>query len=60
MNIETWQWVELTGYGDLPPPRDFAAGASVGNDSSCVCLTKQGKTFPASRGVLMSVLAFRS
>jgi hypothetical protein len=29
MNIEIWQWVELTSYGDLPPPRDFAAGASV-------------------------------
>lgn len=31
LDTETWQWVELTGYGDLPPPRDFAAGASVGN-----------------------------
>lgn len=31
MDKETWQWVELSGYGDLPPPRDFSAGASVGN-----------------------------
>lgn len=31
LDTETWQWVELTGYGDLPPARDFAAGASVGN-----------------------------
>jgi len=28
---ETWQWVELSGYGDLPPARDFAGGASISN-----------------------------
>lgn len=31
LDTDTWEWVELSGYGDLPPPRDFAAGASVGN-----------------------------
>ncbi|XP_057852599.2 protein GLUTELIN PRECURSOR ACCUMULATION 3 isoform X1 [Cryptomeria japonica] len=31
LDTDNWQWTELSGYGDLPPPRDFAAGASVGN-----------------------------
>ncbi|GAU23548.1 hypothetical protein TSUD_40260 [Trifolium subterraneum] len=26
-----WQWSELTGFGDLPSPRDFAAASSIGN-----------------------------
>jgi hypothetical protein len=28
---ETWQWAELSGYGDLPPAREFAAGVSASN-----------------------------
>ncbi|KAJ7531669.1 hypothetical protein O6H91_14G053500 [Diphasiastrum complanatum] len=31
LDTDTWQWAELSGYGELPPARDFAAGASVGN-----------------------------
>ncbi|KAG6550536.1 hypothetical protein Mapa_007905 [Marchantia paleacea] len=31
LDTDTWQWAELSGYGELPPPREFAAGASVGN-----------------------------
>lgn len=31
LDTDIWQWTELSGYGDLPPPRDFAAGAAVGN-----------------------------
>ncbi|KAK6933505.1 hypothetical protein RJ641_036399 [Dillenia turbinata] len=26
-----WQWSELTSFGDLPSPRDFAAASSIGN-----------------------------
>lgn len=28
---DIWQWSELTGFGDLPSPRDFAAASSIGN-----------------------------
>ncbi|CAM6115349.1 unnamed protein product [Calypogeia fissa] len=31
LDTDTWQWAELSGYGDLPPAREFAAGVSVGN-----------------------------
>jgi len=30
-NQDIWQWSELTGFGDLPSPRDFAAASSIGN-----------------------------
>lgn len=29
--LDIWQWSELTSFGDLPSPRDFAAAASIGN-----------------------------
>jgi hypothetical protein len=38
LHPDTWEWVELSGYGDLPPPRDFAAGASVGNGKLVMCV----------------------
>lgn len=28
---DTWQWSELTSFGDLPSPRDFAAASAIGN-----------------------------
>lgn len=28
---DIWQWSELTSYGDLPSPRDFAAASAIGN-----------------------------
>uniref|UniRef100_A0A0D6QRX5 Uncharacterized protein n=1 Tax=Araucaria cunninghamii TaxID=56994 RepID=A0A0D6QRX5_ARACU len=31
LDTDIWQWTELSSYGDLPPARDFAAGAAVGN-----------------------------
>lgn len=31
LDTDIWQWAELTGYGDVPSARDFAAGASIGN-----------------------------
>lgn len=31
LDTEIWQWSELTGLGDLPSPRDFAAASSIGN-----------------------------
>ncbi|CAK7325303.1 unnamed protein product [Dovyalis caffra] len=30
LDTEIWQWSELTGFGDLPSPRDFAAASSIG------------------------------
>jgi hypothetical protein len=28
---DIWQWSELTSFGDLPTPRDFAAAAAIGS-----------------------------
>ena len=28
---DIWQWSELTSFGDLPSPRDFAAASAIGN-----------------------------
>lgn len=35
---DIWQWSELTGFGDLPPARDFAAGAPIGNQKIVMCV----------------------
>eukprot|EP00850_Spirogloea_muscicola_P010682 SM000063S20072 [mRNA] locus=s63:645048:649445:- [translate_table: standard] len=35
LDTDTWQWVELEGYGELPSPRDFAAGCTM-NDGKLV------------------------
>ena len=29
--VDIWQWSELTSFGDLPSPRDFAAASAIGN-----------------------------
>ncbi|KAJ8756312.1 hypothetical protein K2173_025124 [Erythroxylum novogranatense] len=31
LDTDIWQWSELTSFGDLPSPRDFAAASSIGN-----------------------------
>ncbi|KAK1309804.1 hypothetical protein QJS10_CPA08g01560 [Acorus calamus] len=31
LDTDIWQWSELTSYGDLPSPRDFAAASAIGN-----------------------------
>uniref|UniRef100_A0A1D1YMC3 RING finger protein B n=1 Tax=Anthurium amnicola TaxID=1678845 RepID=A0A1D1YMC3_9ARAE len=31
LDTDIWQWSELTSYGDLPSPRDFAAASALGN-----------------------------
>ncbi|GJN22756.1 hypothetical protein PR202_gb10352 [Eleusine coracana subsp. coracana] len=31
LDTEIWQWSELTGFGDLPSPREFAAASAIGN-----------------------------
>lgn len=31
LDTDIWQWSELTGFGDLPSPRDFAAASAIGN-----------------------------
>ncbi|XP_024030394.1 actin-fragmin kinase isoform X2 [Morus notabilis] len=30
-DIDIWQWSELTSFGDLPSPRDFAAASAIAN-----------------------------
>jgi hypothetical protein len=45
LHPDTWEWVELSGYGDLPPPRDFAAGASVGNGKLVMCVLSLSLSF---------------
>ncbi|KAI8006119.1 Protein GLUTELIN PRECURSOR ACCUMULATION 3 [Camellia lanceoleosa] len=30
-DTDIWQWSELTSFGDLPSPRDFAAASAIGN-----------------------------
>ncbi|XP_042499703.1 protein GLUTELIN PRECURSOR ACCUMULATION 3 isoform X1 [Macadamia integrifolia] len=31
LDTDIWQWSELTSFGDLPSPRDFAAASPIGN-----------------------------
>ncbi|PIA39206.1 hypothetical protein AQUCO_02700409v1 [Aquilegia coerulea] len=31
LDTDIWQWSELTSFGDLPSPRDFASASSIGN-----------------------------
>ncbi|XP_026414073.1 host cell factor-like [Papaver somniferum] len=31
LDTDIWQWSELTGFGDLPSPRDFASASCIGN-----------------------------
>ncbi|OVA05951.1 Kelch repeat type 1 [Macleaya cordata] len=30
-DTDIWQWSELTSFGDLPSPRDFASASAIGN-----------------------------
>ncbi|CAL4928258.1 unnamed protein product [Urochloa decumbens] len=31
LDTDLWQWSEMTGFGDLPSPREFAAASAIGN-----------------------------
>ncbi|WOL03473.1 rab9 effector protein with kelch motifs isoform X4 [Canna indica] len=31
LDTDIWQWSELTSFGDLPSPREFAASSAIGN-----------------------------
>ncbi|XP_042955812.1 protein GLUTELIN PRECURSOR ACCUMULATION 3 isoform X2 [Carya illinoinensis] len=31
LDTDIWQWSELTSFGDLPSPRDFASASAIGN-----------------------------
>ena len=31
LHSDLWQWSEMTGFGDLPSPREFAAASAIGN-----------------------------
>ncbi|KAM0928348.1 hypothetical protein ACQ4PT_002423 [Festuca glaucescens] len=31
LDTDIWQWSEMTGFGDLPSPREFAAASAIGN-----------------------------
>ncbi|KAL9224976.1 hypothetical protein vseg_000950 [Gypsophila vaccaria] len=43
LDTDIWQWSELTGFGDLPPARDFAAAAPIGNQKIVMCGGWDGK-----------------
>ncbi|GBG80044.1 hypothetical protein CBR_g30411 [Chara braunii] len=55
LDTDTWQWVELTGYGDLPPPRDFAAGVSAGNGNLVICGGSDGNKWTSDVYVLNTI-----
>jgi hypothetical protein len=40
---DIWQWSELTSFGDLPTPRDFAAAAAIGSQKIVLCGGWDGK-----------------
>lgn len=35
---DIWQWSELTSFGDLPSPRDFAAASAIENRKIVMCV----------------------
>uniref|UniRef100_A0A0D9W138 Ferredoxin-1, chloroplastic n=1 Tax=Leersia perrieri TaxID=77586 RepID=A0A0D9W138_9ORYZ len=37
LDTDIWQWSELTGFGDLPSPREFAAASAIGNRKIVIC-----------------------
>ncbi|GMH07879.1 hypothetical protein Nepgr_009719 [Nepenthes gracilis] len=43
LDTDIWQWSELTSFGYLPSPRDFAAAASIGNRKIVMCGGWDGK-----------------
>ncbi|KAK9735000.1 hypothetical protein RND81_04G176700 [Saponaria officinalis] len=43
LDTDIWQWSELSGFGDLPPARDFAAAAPIGNQKIVMCGGWDGK-----------------
>lgn len=43
LDTDIWQWSELTGFGDLPSPRDFAAASAIGNQKIVMCGGWDGK-----------------
>ncbi|EOA26915.1 hypothetical protein CARUB_v10023011mg [Capsella rubella] len=43
LDTDIWQWSELTSFGDLPTPRDFAAAAAIGNQKIVLCGGWDGK-----------------
>ncbi|XP_010527732.1 PREDICTED: rab9 effector protein with kelch motifs [Tarenaya hassleriana] len=43
LDTDIWQWSELTSFGDLPSPRDFASAAAIGNQKIVLCGGWDGK-----------------
>jgi hypothetical protein len=43
LDTDIWQWSELTSFGDLPTPRDFAAAAAIGSQKIVLCGGWDGK-----------------
>ncbi|KAL2943260.1 RING finger protein B [Bienertia sinuspersici] len=55
LDTDIWQWSELTGFGDLPPARDFAAAASIGNQKIVMCGGWDGKKWLSDVYVLDTI-----
>ncbi|KAL5710739.1 G protein alpha subunit [Ranunculus cassubicifolius] len=45
LDTDIWQWSELTSFGDLPSPRDFAAASAIGNRNIVMYGGWDGKKF---------------
>ncbi|XP_074292980.1 protein GLUTELIN PRECURSOR ACCUMULATION 3-like isoform X1 [Silene latifolia] len=55
LDTDIWQWSELTGFGDLPPARDFAAAAPIGNQKIVMCGGWDGKKWLSDVYVLDTI-----
>ncbi|KAM0946174.1 putative galactose oxidase/kelch, beta-propeller, kelch-type beta propeller [Dioscorea sansibarensis] len=66
---DIWQWSELTSFGDLPSPREFAAASAIGNrkivmyggwDGKSGCLMSTSQTQHLHIGVGIQSLWLKS
>ncbi|XP_048498961.1 protein GLUTELIN PRECURSOR ACCUMULATION 3 isoform X2 [Beta vulgaris subsp. vulgaris] len=55
LDTDIWQWSELTSFGDLPPARDFAAAAPIGNQKIVMCGGWDGKKWLSDVYVLDTI-----
>uniref|UniRef100_A0A803MUH8 Uncharacterized protein n=1 Tax=Chenopodium quinoa TaxID=63459 RepID=A0A803MUH8_CHEQI len=55
LDTDIWQWSELSGFGDLPPARDFAAAAPIGNQKIVMCGGWDGKKWLSDVYVLDTI-----
>ncbi|KAL8171676.1 hypothetical protein V2J09_023480 [Rumex salicifolius] len=55
LDTDIWQWSELTSFGDLPSPRDFAAAAPIGNQKIVMYGGRDGKKWLSDVYVLDTI-----